>query len=188
MCGLQNQYALQTLADKFKILGYQFIHRYSCASHFTRHKSSIKSFTYNNMYCATNLQLICSMTTYPHLNTIPGHMLHYGVCTNEPFQFTEIQSANSAIENSLYSRRKSTAWPAVLIEDGIDNTNEIGMQEDIIVIKTESNLDSDRYLMDSPLPDCIISPDQSPGMETSDISQSQVNAWVELFICFVPIK
>ena len=117
-------------------------------------------------------QLICSMTTYP------GHMIRYGVCTNEPFQFDEIQNANNAIENSLYRRRSST-WPTVLVEDGIDTiTNEVGMQEDIIVIKTEGNLDSDRFLMDSPLADCIISPDQSPGMETNEISQSQVNTIV----------
>ena len=104
-------------------------------------------------------------------------MLHYGVCTSEPFQFAEIQNANTAIENTLYSRRRSFTWPTVLVEDE-NVTNEVGMQEDIIVIKTEGKLDSDRFLMESPLPDCIISPDQSPGIETSELTQPQVNTIV----------
>ncbi|KAI6649110.1 Forkhead box protein O [Oopsacas minuta] len=110
------------------------------------------------------------MTTYPHLNTFHPQMMHYGVCTNEPFQFTDIQSVNNAIENSLYARRRSSTWPTVVLEDGTEN--EVSIQNDI-VIKTEPNLDPDGYLMDSPLQDCIISPDQSPEMDCNDLSQPQ---------------
>ena len=102
-------------------------------------------------------------------------MVHYGGCSNEPFEFAEIQNVNTAIQNSLSTRRRSFTWPNVLIEDGLDSIkNEVSMQEDIILIKTEPNLDQERFLMDSPLPGCVISPEQSPGMESTDLSQPQV--------------
>ena len=110
------------------------------------------------------------------MNTLPQHMVHYGGCSNEPFEFAAIQNENTAIQNSLYTRRRSSTWPNVLIEDGLDSIkNEVSIPEDIILIKTEPNLDPERFLIDSPLQDCIISPEQSPGMESTDLSQPQVS-------------
>lgn len=100
-------------------------------------------------------------------------MVHYGGCSNEPFEFAEIQNANTAIQNSLYTRRRSSTWPNVLIEDSLDSIkNETAIPEDI---KTEPSLEPERFMMDSPLQDYIVSPEQSPGMELTDLSQPQVS-------------
>ena len=110
------------------------------------------------------------MTTYPHMNPMHPHMVHYEVCPDETFQLTEIQNANTAIENTLY-RRRSATWPRAMLENAECLEGQNGMQDEVMINKMEVKMETEGYLIESPLPECIISPERSPSIDSSDLSQ-----------------